>query len=122
MGSKETTLQVKEMIKTHQPAILALLETRLHSSRIMQFLQNTGFTDMLTVEAMGFVGGIWILWDCHRVMLEPLVLGDQIISVMVQEPLGPTWLLSVVYASPRPTDRDVLWEYLRELGAVVNIP
>lgn len=122
MGYRETRLHVKEMIKTHKPAILALLETRLHSSRIMPFLRNTGFTDMLVVESLGFMGGIWLLWDCHRVEVEPLVLGDQIISAVVQDPFGPSWILSIVYASPRATECAILWDYVRELGAIVNIP
>lgn len=122
MGSRATRLHLKELLNSHKPGILALLEPRVHSSCILQFLYTTEFTDMLVVEAMGFIGGIWLLWDCQKITIESITLENQIINVVVKELMGQHWLLSVVYASPRPLERDVLWAYLRQIGVVVNIP
>lgn len=63
MGSKNTRLHLKKMITTHKSGILAVLETKIHSSKVMDFFVNIGFTDMVVVEAAGFIGGIWLLWD-----------------------------------------------------------
>lgn len=85
MGSRESRLHLKEIIESHRPAILVQLETKIHSSQIMGFLQHTDFTDILAVEPCGFVGGIWVLWDRHRVEVEPVALEDQSISVFFKE-------------------------------------
>lgn len=108
MGSRDTRIHLKELIKKHKPAILAVTETRIHSSRVMDFLIFTGFTDMVAVEAAGFFGGIWLLWDCNVVTVEPIALGDQIITVLVKE-LDKPWLLSIIYASPKVYLRLDLW-------------
>lgn len=47
---------------------------------------------------------------------------DQVVTVLVQEPLNCPWLLTMVYASPKAYIREELWQYIRQLGAVVNIP
>lgn len=46
---------LKETIESHRPAILALLETKIYSSQIIDSLQHTDFTNMLAVEPCGFV-------------------------------------------------------------------
>lgn len=122
MGSKNTKLHLKEMIRMHKPAIVALLETRVHSSQVLPFLENYGFSDMLVVEALGFVGGIWLLWDKNLVNVELLSMEDQVVSILVKEPLGCHWLLTVVYSSPKAYVKEELWQYVRHLGAVVHIP
>lgn len=55
MGSRNTRLHLKEMIKSHKSMILALLETKVYSSVAL------GFIDLLAVEVLGYVGGIWLL-------------------------------------------------------------
>lgn len=110
------------MISTHHPAILILLEPRVHSSSIMAFLNHIGYTDMLAVEACGFAGGIWLLWDCDRVDIVEVDMTDQLLSVMVRPPSGEPWLLSTIYASPQAMNRLTLWVYLSQLGTVVNLP
>lgn len=77
-----------EMIKAYQPEILAVLETRIHSSQVIQFLNNTGFTDMLVVESLGYVGGIWLLWHIEKVSIDVVSMTDQMVNVIVREPLG----------------------------------
>lgn len=64
------------MIKTQNNVILALLDTKIHSSKVSKFLGTTGYTDMLAVEPAGFVGGLWLLWDIKRVCIEPLDMCD----------------------------------------------
>lgn len=71
---------------------------------------------------MGFVGGIWLLWNDQMVSVEVVSMRDQFITTLVRELGGKCWLLTVVYASPKALVRDELWLYLQQLGRVVDIP
>lgn len=77
---------------------------------------------MITVEARGFKGGIWLLWNRHDVEIEELSSTAQILIVLVREGRGLPCLLSIMYASPNPFDRAELWTYLSQLGGLVGIP
>lgn len=83
-------------------------KTRIHNSKVMEFLVNTNFTEMVAVEAACFVRGLWLLWDNNRVIVEPISMGDQAIIVLVKETTVNS-LLSIVYASPKAHIRDDLW-------------
>lgn len=109
LGDRQTRLHLKEMVKIHRPTILALMETKIQSHHVYGFLASIGFTDMVVVEASGFVGGLWFLWDNHRITVEPLAVEDQVTTVLVSETTSAPWLLSVVYASPRAHEREDLW-------------
>lgn len=83
IGSRETRIHLKEMIETHKPYLFVLLEAKVHNNRIMGFLVNIGYTNMMAMDACGFAGGIWLLWDCYRVGIKEVVMTDQMVTVMV---------------------------------------
>lgn len=56
MGTRNTRLYFKEMVRIHKSMIFATLETRIHSSNVADFLANMGFTDLYVVEALGYGG------------------------------------------------------------------
>lgn len=120
--ARKTKLHLKEMIRVYKPGILAVKETKVHSSQEICFLESLGFTDKLVVEAMGFVGGLWLLWDSVIVTIQNIFMNTQMITVFVKENVMPTWILTVVYPSPRATNQEELWEYLEQLGCVVDVP
>lgn len=73
-------------------------------------------------EAVGFVGGIWVLWNSDYVTLE-LVAGDaQVMTVFVQKVAAAPWMFSAVYASPNWWYREELWDYLIRVGAIMTLP
>ena len=49
--------------------VLMLLETRISGRRADMVIRKLGFTHWIRVEACGYVGGIWLMWneDSHRV-------------------------------------------------------
>lgn len=61
MRSQNTRLHLKEMIENHKLAILALLETKVHRSQVLNFLENIDFLNLWVVESMGYVGGIMVV-------------------------------------------------------------
>lgn len=56
----------------------------------------------MCVEAQGFVGGIWILWDASVVDLEVVAMDAQVITIIIFHQCKVEWVLSVIYASPNP--------------------
>lgn len=107
----------------HKPCVVALLETQVESARAKSLLHSTHQTGMVVVEAGGYSGGIWVLWDSSAVQVELVVAHEQILTVLVEGSMHRLpWLLFIIYASPQPNVRENLWHYLRELGSLVRIP
>lgn len=115
-------MYMKELVKAYKPAIFATLETRIHSSIVFDFLVNSSFTDMFAIEALGYSGGIWLLWNANMASIEVLAATDQAVTALVTKLDGQNWLHTVVYASPNYMIREDLWNYITELGKVVNMP
>lgn len=93
------------MIKCHLPSIVALVETRVQSSKITKVLEKTYLMDFVAVEAREFAGGIWLTWDRNVANIEVLSQNDQALNVMVKTNNDKYWFPTVVYASPNPIYR-----------------
>lgn len=50
------------LIKTHNPTVMALLETKISGSRANEVCKNLNFSNWVRIEAIGYSGGIWIFW------------------------------------------------------------
>lgn len=77
-----------------------------------------GFSDFLRVEADGFSGGILILWDASRIDLEIAASSSQLIHALVTTN-KQQWLLTAIYACPKPEEKTKLWDSLR-LASEIN--
>lgn len=66
---------LKKMIKVHKPHILGLLEPKISRVRVDFVCNDLGFEDWVSVEALGFSGGIWVFWrntiDVHIIKTHP---------------------------------------------------
>ena len=82
-----------------------------------------GFNSVCQSEAVGFCGGIWLLWNSGEVSLDVLMVTDQAIHASVQvSPSKPHWLLSAVYASPNLDTRLKFWDQLVNFASTHNAP
>lgn len=73
------------------------------------------------IDAYGFFGGIWLLWDSNRVTVDLLPSGGQAFHAFIQVHSNSqfkdfTWLLCGVYASLDLETRKLLWEELRTIS------
>ncbi|CAL8136355.1 unnamed protein product [Prunus armeniaca] len=64
---------------------------------LFQMKLSLGFTNHYIVNANGFSGGLWLLWNCNN-------------------------LLTVVYAHPCPGIRKFIWTYLDGVSDVAKLP
>ena len=107
-GSREFFNSLKEYIRSHRPAIIALLETHISGRRADDVCNRIGLQGRYRVEAQGFMGGIWILWDTSVLQVNILVAHPQFITMDVHRPGMLLWCFTAVYASPVAQYREEL--------------
>ena len=112
-----------DLLVINNPAILILTETRLGGVRAAELAKSFPFDGFLCTNTIGFAGGIWILWKTDIVDLELLCSTEQEIHVSAKvSGSNSLWLLSAIYASPRRSERRVLWNNLVVIASLHNLP
>lgn len=108
-GSQAFIAALKEVIRTNNPSVFALVETHMsgtQATRIANILNYTGHTRM---DAQGFSGGIWVYWKPDLVSVDPIIKHNQYITLNIKRVGEEPWYFTAVYASPYPTKRQDLW-------------
>ena len=112
---------MRDLIKRFHPNVVIVIETHTQFTNVRNFWNNLGYTVEGLVEAQGFLGGIWMLTsggsfsctlvDCfHQCVTVEVGCGDK------------KWVSSAIYASPIPTIRSQLWDYLARLRNSISHP
>ncbi|KAL4366987.1 hypothetical protein GQ457_05G012790 [Hibiscus cannabinus] len=108
--------------REHMPKVVGLFEPRISGRKANRVIAKLGFTHSFRVEAQGFSGGIWLLWDLD-VELEILHLSNQFINGRVRWTSGMSWIhFTMVYASPSSTRRRALWSQIESLNPGASVP
>jgi ribonuclease HI len=114
---------LQDILRINNPEILILTETRLGGSRAADLAKSFPFDGFLCTNTIGFAGVVWILWKTDVVEVEHLCSTEQEIHVSVQvKGSYSLWLLSAIYASPRRSERRILWENLKIIAGLHNMP
>ncbi|CAI9106595.1 OLC1v1005787C1 [Oldenlandia corymbosa var. corymbosa] len=113
-ASKELQLAFLTLKTQYNPDVVAVLEPRISGGKADDFVRMSGFDRSFRVEAVGFKGGIWVLWK-ERVKLSVLICDKQYVHVSVKMD-RENFLVTFVYASPNPTIRRSLWEGLNAIA------
>jgi exonuclease III len=70
----------------------------------------------------GFSGGLALFWH-ESICVEVQAMNNRYIDAYVREsPSAPQWRLTCVYGEPRVEDRHLMWDALRNLKNVSNLP
>ena len=110
-GKKGFVKTVVDLRKMFNFEVLAILEPRISGDRACKVMDKLGFTDRFVVEASGFPGGIWLLWNASLVKLKVVASSKHSISAVVADGSN-FWVLTIVYANPCATIRRCIWDYL----------
>ncbi|KAL7201796.1 hypothetical protein ACSBR1_033489 [Camellia fascicularis] len=121
-GNNKFKRNLVEIIKTHKPEILVLMETKVAFSTMSEFFNRLGFTASSTIDPVSRVGGIWIVWDTSQVNVRASTVSPQVIHATVHKEDYEEWVLDVVYASPNPNLRDQLWHDLEDVADTMQQP
>ncbi|XP_019183336.1 PREDICTED: uncharacterized protein LOC109178201 [Ipomoea nil] len=101
------------MLQVYKPTILGLFEPKVSGIQANKICSNLGFSDWVRVEAVGFSGGIWVLWK-EPVHLDILFTHPQFILFQVRQSGKPPWMFAPVYGSPAHHLRRRLWRDLSQ--------
>jgi hypothetical protein len=112
-----------DLLQINNPSILVLTETRLGGDRAAELAKSFSFDGFLCSQTIGFAGGIWILWKTDMVEIKHLCSTEQEIHTSVKVfGSNSTWLLSAIYASPRRSERRMLWQNLSTVAGLHVLP
>jgi hypothetical protein len=112
-----------DLLQINNPSILVLTETRLGGDRAAELAKSFPFDGFLCSQTIGFAGGIWILWKTDMVEIKHLCSTEQEIHTSVKVfGSNSTWLLSAIYASPRRSERRMLWQNLSTVAGLHVLP
>ncbi|GMY33457.1 receptor like protein 30 [Fagus crenata] len=90
--------------RVFRPSIAVLVETRISGHRAEDISSMLGFNRVYRSKAVGFRGGIWLLWNSGEVSLDILMVTDQAIHASVQPVTLMTFCLDMKsLALPQPT-------------------
>ena len=114
---------VRDLVRTHNPSILVVMETRVGGDRAKEIINRLPFDGFIYTDTLGFAGGIWLLWNSDRVEVVPLATTEQEIHAEVKVlPSNLAWIFTAVYASPRIVERRVLWDNLAKVADLHRKP
>ena len=89
----------------------------------MKIIEGLPFDGFITTNTIGYVGGLWVLWKIDDVEVLPLSSTEQEIHANIKvRSFNFTWLISAIYASPRIVERRILWENLKTVAHLHNLP
>ncbi|XP_028105291.1 uncharacterized protein LOC114304330 [Camellia sinensis] len=121
-GNKNFKRHLTEILRTHKPEILILMETKVQYSKMGNFFNRLGFTASTIVDPVDRVGGIWIIWNTSYVNVRASAVSSQVIHVTVHKEDYVEWVIAAVYASPNPVLRETLWNNLEDVTANMDKP
>ncbi|XP_031099806.1 uncharacterized protein LOC116004005 [Ipomoea triloba] len=110
-GGREFHRVLNNLIQTHKPSILGLVEPKVSGSHANSICMKLGYSDWIRVEAVGFSGGIWVLWNDAR-KISVVSTHPQFILLEVRVVNQADWHVAVVYGSPTHHLRRRLWTEL----------
>ncbi|XP_031107590.1 uncharacterized protein LOC116012231 [Ipomoea triloba] len=120
-ASKQFLRAAKYLLNEHRPEIFCLMETKTSSTNADAVCSRLGLDRWARVEALGYSGGIWILWS-DALKLEILHSNPQFVHLLIKENSGRQWNFSMVYGSPSLHLRRRLWRALSRNKVQVNHP
>ena len=68
---------MRELARIHNPAILVIMETRLGGARAKEITNRLPFDGNIHTESVGFIGGLWLLWNFDLVEVVHLANTEQ---------------------------------------------
>lgn len=112
-GSEASLLYLKDMIRTHKPVMIVILEPKQHARKIGDFARKIGFEEYFHGDPINT--HIWIFWRRY-IDLTDFTITSQSISFNVHRPGKIVIKFTTVYAKCNRVDRLALWKELRDIS------
>lgn len=104
---------IKEIRRIYDIGILSVLEPRISGNSRVRIIKKIGFDGSFYVDAVGFSGGIWMLWDDDIWSIKIKSSCTYLIHAeVVLKESKKAFELTMVYRSPQQASRIHLWREL----------
>ena len=87
-GKKGFVNSVSDLRKIFLFEVLVVLEPRISGVKACKVIDKMGFSNNFVVEASGFSGGIWLLWNDSRVKLKVVASSRYSITMVIARALN----------------------------------
>jgi len=113
----------RELICNCNPAIFVVMETRIRGDRAREIIDRLPFHGAIHTNTIGYVGGLWVLWNADKVDVTPLANTEQGIHIVIKvQSSNSSCLFSDIYVSPRSVERHILRNNLMGVSEIHNMP
>ena len=114
---------VMDLVDWHSPILMVITETRMSGARVDEIIEALPFDGYAVADTIGFAGGIWMLWRLDLVHVDVLATTEQEIHAFIRvRSQSFSWLISAIYVNPRFEERCILWNNLRILANMHDLP
>ncbi|CAL1380247.1 unnamed protein product [Linum trigynum] len=115
-------LYFREFNRIHHPNLVFITEPKISGSEAEGVIHKMGFDSNRRVEAQGFAGGIWALWNSNELTLCGEYGTDQLLHLHFRLTSGEECVISCIYGLPQLSTRRGLWETMRRLVSQMDLP
>jgi hypothetical protein len=106
----------KQYVTSWKPSMLVIMETRCDPNKLKRTFNLLGFDGFLASEAVGYAGGIVVVWNENLFTVELIHKSFQFIHMKVHYPEERVWYFSAIYASPNEENRRNLWNDMKHIA------
>ena len=110
-----------DIVKKYGINVMCLLEPRISGIKADRVVKKLGFSNWWRVEATGYAGGIWVLWNEVEVSVEYICSTTQLLHCNIKDKgLKEESLHTFVYGDTNPSKRRELWASLETLSKQIT--
>ncbi|KAI9070607.1 hypothetical protein K1719_047434 [Acacia pycnantha] len=120
-ASKGVAAVIRDFKFIYKVDMLVILEPRISGNHASKVIKSWVFKKSERVEAEGFSGGIWLLWDFDEMVVDVKIRDEQFLHCEVKLG-GEAMLFTAIYASPNEQKRFRLWDNLHQLASGIFEP
>ena len=73
-----------DLVAWHRPIIMAITKTRMGGDQADAIIRTLPFDGAYSMKTIGYVGGIWLLWNSDFVDVEILLATEQEIHALIR--------------------------------------
>ncbi|KAI9071004.1 hypothetical protein K1719_047036 [Acacia pycnantha] len=120
-ASRGIAAAIRNLKKQYNLDVIVILEPRISGNQANKCIKSWGFNHSCRMEAEGFSGGIWIVWERADLIVDTLVKDQHFIHCKLI--LGSeSMTFSAVYASLTENRRSKTWEDLYKISCDTSDP
>ncbi|CAN0871077.1 hypothetical protein LINGRAHAP2_LOCUS9741 [Linum grandiflorum] len=109
MGQSRAVQALDELVKTHRPRVIILLENFVNKSRMEEVRVALKFEGCFAVDAVGHSGRICVLWK-EKEEVRIMEFGRNIITVKVSGEGDSSFILTGYYGYSQRSKKKAAWD------------